>query len=159
MLEIIKFNNSSATVLIYLSPVTCCSAENNNCIARIIPVTCKCTGSSVSAYHSAKTLKPHSTCLMMLPGSWSFTEGSCPLGPIAVTYSTCDVNVSGRGDTDPNTLPITISPACFHSAARLSRELQNQLSQSRNATGSSTHWRVFAVCVYVCVCVQQHSCV
>lgn len=35
--------------------------------------------SRAPAYHCAKELLPHSSRLMMLSGSWSFTEETCPL--------------------------------------------------------------------------------
>lgn len=60
-----------------------CTALARITSACIIPVTWNCTVStsqqSDCAYHAAMEPLPHSSGLMMLPRSWSFAEGICPL--------------------------------------------------------------------------------
>lgn len=86
------------------------SAENNKCILSPAKSTVSVSQWCFSPYRSTNGPLLHSSCLMMFPGSWSFTEGTCPLRVVLVTYSTWDAAVSGGGDMCPNVAVNAVTP-------------------------------------------------
>lgn len=136
------------------------SAENNKCILSPAKSTVSVSQWCFSPYRSTNGPLPHSSCLMMFPGSWSFTEGTCPLRVVLVTYSTWDAAVSGGGDVPKCSCECCHSNRCHRLLSVLQPDYRENLKISLHIQGAKqVHQQMNECKQCVRICVSQPLCV